>query len=60
MERKKWAYTDGDGNQVNVRPRMVKILAGIDKYAKIVDVAIQHSPEIRLVYVSCFMGNFHN
>ena len=31
------------------RDKLEKVLARIDKYAKIVDVAIQHHPEIKYV-----------
>ena len=40
MEKKQLIGTD----------RMNRILTPIDKYAKVVDVAIQHSPEITYVY----------
>ena len=39
MMEKRWMSSE-------VRDRFEKILSRIDKYAKIVDVAIQHHPEI--------------
>lgn len=45
-EQDKWSYIDRHGNRVQVAERIGKILKSIEHYAKIVDVAIQHSPEI--------------
>ena len=41
-----WRYKDRDGNEVAWVERLGKILKGVDKYAKIVDTAIQHHPDI--------------
>jgi hypothetical protein len=50
MEEKQWTYSDKNGNKVPVRDRVERILKGIEKYAQIVDTAIQCNPEIRSVY----------
>jgi hypothetical protein len=50
MEEKKWSYTDRNGKKVFVRGKVEKILKGVEKYAQIVDTAIQCNPEIRSVY----------
>ena len=42
MVDKRWMSSE-------VRDKFEKILTGIDKYAKIVDVAIQHHPDITYV-----------
>ena len=42
MVDKQWVSSEA-------RDRFEKILTGIDKYAKIVDVAIQHHPDITYV-----------
>ncbi|KAF8243907.1 hypothetical protein K440DRAFT_663812 [Wilcoxina mikolae CBS 423.85] len=47
MKEKQWTYTDKNGNQVPVRDKIERILTGIEKYAKVVDTAIQHHPDIR-------------
>jgi hypothetical protein len=49
MKEKLWTYTDKDGKEAIVRERIEKILKGLDKYASIVDVGIQHDPVIRYV-----------
>jgi len=46
LEKKKWYYTDRNGKQVDVGERMRRILRSVEDCAKIVDVAIQHHPEI--------------
>jgi len=46
MEDKKWYYTNRHGRQVDVGERMRRILRSVEDCAKIVDVAIQHHPEI--------------
>ena len=50
MVDKQWKLPDQNNRQVPVRDRVEKVLKSIEKYACIVDVGIQHSPEIRLVY----------
>jgi hypothetical protein len=49
-------YTDEDGRKISIRDRIHKILKSIDKYANIVDVAVQHSPEIRSVSTQILYG----
>lgn len=39
-------YTDSHGKEVIVVERLGRILKCVEDYAKIIDVAIQHSPEI--------------
>ena len=46
LEDKKWYYTDRHGRQVDVGERVRKILRSVEDCAKIVDVAIQHHPEV--------------
>ena len=46
LEDKKWYYTDRHGRQVDVGERMRRILKSVESCAKIMDVAIQHHPEI--------------
>jgi len=46
LQGKKWYYTDRHGVQVDVGERMRRILKSVESCAKIVDVAIQHHPEI--------------
>ncbi|KAF8542357.1 hypothetical protein BDD12DRAFT_802957 [Trichophaea hybrida] len=46
MKEKQWTCTDKDGKEVIVRERIEKILKGLEKYAYIVDVGIQHDPVI--------------
>ncbi|KAF8535469.1 hypothetical protein BDD12DRAFT_892769 [Trichophaea hybrida] len=46
MKEKQWTCTDKDGKEVIVRERIEKILKGLEKYANIVDVGIQHDPVI--------------
>jgi len=46
LQKKKWYYTDRNGNQVDVGERMRRILRSVEDCAKIVDIAIQHNPEI--------------
>ncbi|KAI5782397.1 WD40-repeat-containing domain protein [Peziza echinospora] len=41
-----WRYTNRDGHEVIVVERMGRLLNGIEDYAKIVDVAIQHHPDV--------------
>ena len=54
MTDKQWKVMDRSGRLVPVRDRVEKVLRSIDKYACIVDVGIQHSPEIRFVFISTF------
>ena len=51
MEAREYAQ-DKDGRKILTRDRIHKILRSIDKYAVIVDVAVSHNPELRLVLVS--------
>ena len=52
-DENKWRYTNKKGEVVILRDRFDKIVEGFHKYAKIVDIAIQHSPEITsLVWAS--------
>ena len=46
LENRKWYYTDRHGREINVGERMRRILKSVEACAKIVDVAIQHHPEI--------------
>ncbi|KAA8902950.1 hypothetical protein FN846DRAFT_908317 [Sphaerosporella brunnea] len=46
MEEKQWTFTDATGQEKIVEDKVERILKGIDKYAQIVDVSIQHNPEI--------------
>ncbi|KAF8539153.1 hypothetical protein BDD12DRAFT_805576 [Trichophaea hybrida] len=48
MREKRWTCTDKDGNEVVVRERIEKMLKGLDMYANIVNVGIQHDPVISL------------
>ena len=50
MVDKQWTSTE-------VRDAFEKILTRIDKYSKIVDVAMQHHPDITYVYRSNFRSN---
>ncbi|KAF8432863.1 hypothetical protein BGX38DRAFT_1146287 [Terfezia claveryi] len=43
---RKWQYKDRQGNEVVGVKHLGPILKGMDKYAKIVDTAIQHHPDI--------------
>lgn len=43
---KQWTYTDKNGHQVQVKDKIERCLGLLDNYAKIVDIGIQHSPEI--------------
>lgn len=45
-ESKQWTYTDKDGQRLQVRGKIEKCLGLLENYAKIVDIGIQHSPEI--------------
>ncbi|KAF8450074.1 hypothetical protein BDZ91DRAFT_786878 [Kalaharituber pfeilii] len=45
-KRDRWTYTSRHGEEVEVAKRIQRILEGAEKYANIVDIAIQHSPEI--------------
>ncbi|KAF8456481.1 hypothetical protein BDZ91DRAFT_745385, partial [Kalaharituber pfeilii] len=45
-KRDRWTYTNRHGEEVEVAKRIQRILEGAEKYANIVDIAIQHSPEI--------------
>jgi len=49
MKDKEWKCKDKNGKEVAVKDRIEKILKCIDKYAAIVDVGIQHHPDIRSV-----------
>lgn len=52
-DNKKWRYTARNGEVVILRDRFDRIVDGFDKYAKVVDVAINHSPQISsLVWAS--------
>ena len=42
---------DKQGMSTEVRDKLEKILTSVDKYAQIVDVAIQHHPAITYVLV---------
>jgi len=46
LQEKKWYYTDRHGKQIDAGERMRRILRSVEDCAKIVDVAIQHNPEI--------------
>ncbi|KAF8242724.1 hypothetical protein K440DRAFT_564475, partial [Wilcoxina mikolae CBS 423.85] len=49
----KWRYTKKNGEVVILRDRFDKIVEGFAKYAQIIDVAIQHHPDITsLVWAS--------
>jgi len=43
---RQWRYKDRDGNEVVLVERLGKILKSVNKYATIVDTAIQHHPDI--------------
>jgi len=43
---RQWRYKDRQGNEIVWVERLGKILKSVDKYAKIVDTAIQHHPDI--------------
>jgi len=43
---RQWRYKDRQGNEVVWVERLGNILKSVDKYAKIVDTAIQHHPDI--------------
>jgi len=43
---KQWRYKDRQGNEVVWVERLGNIMKGLDKYAKIVDTAIQHHPDV--------------
>jgi hypothetical protein len=49
MKDKEWKCKDKNGREVAVKDRIEKILKCIDKYAAIVNVGIQHHPDIRFV-----------
>lgn len=46
IESKRWSYRDRNGNDIVIVERLGNILKSVNKYAMIVDTAIQHSPEI--------------
>ena len=46
MQEKGWYYTDRHGKQVDIGERMRRILRSVEDCAKIVDVVMQHHPEI--------------
>ncbi|KAF8432861.1 hypothetical protein BGX38DRAFT_226934 [Terfezia claveryi] len=43
---RQWRYKDRQGNEVVWVERLGRIMKSVDKYAKIVDTAIQHHPDI--------------
>jgi len=43
---RRWRYKDRDGNEVVWVERLGKVLKSVNKYATIVDIAIQHHPDI--------------
>ncbi|KAF8421789.1 hypothetical protein EV426DRAFT_188790 [Tirmania nivea] len=45
-KNRQWRYKDRRGNEVVWMERIGKILKSVDKYAKIVDTAIQHHPDV--------------
>ncbi|KAF8461379.1 hypothetical protein BDZ91DRAFT_376443 [Kalaharituber pfeilii] len=45
VKKGQWQYTNSRGERVVVVERLGRILKGVQHYAGIVDVAIQHSPE---------------
>ncbi|KAF8540407.1 hypothetical protein BDD12DRAFT_833396 [Trichophaea hybrida] len=50
---RKWRYTKDNGEVVVVRKKLHKIVKALDTYAKIVDMGIQHNPQITaLVWAS--------
>lgn len=49
MENKGWKLKDKSGKEFFERDRVTKLLRSIERYAKLVDVAIGHSPQIRYV-----------
>jgi hypothetical protein len=50
---RKWRYTKDNGEVVVVRKKLHKIVKALDTYTKIVDMGIQHSPQITaLVWAS--------
>jgi len=52
-DKQKWTYKNSAGELVFLRDRFDRIVEGIDKYAKAVDIAVNHSPEITsLVWAS--------
>lgn len=46
QKRSKWRYTNRHGKEVDVVERIGKFLRSLDQCAKIVDIGIQHNPEI--------------
>ena len=46
IKDRQWCYKDRQGNEVVWVERLGKILKSVDKYAAIVDTAIQHHPDI--------------
>ncbi|KAI5855407.1 hypothetical protein BZA05DRAFT_239288 [Tricharina praecox] len=49
----KWTYKNSAGEIISLRNRFDRIVEGIDKYAKTVDIAVNHSPEVTsLVWAS--------
>jgi hypothetical protein len=46
LDRKKWRYKKGDGEVIVVRDKFDRIVKGLDRYANIVDVAINQHPDI--------------
>lgn len=46
QRRDKWRYTNRHGKEVDVVERIGKFLRSLDQCAKIVDIGIQHNPEI--------------
>ncbi|KAI5793479.1 hypothetical protein FPQ18DRAFT_332387 [Pyronema domesticum] len=52
-DESKWRYTKKNGEVVILRERFDRIVEGFDKYARIIDVAIQHHPDVTsLVWAS--------
>ncbi|KAF8421781.1 hypothetical protein EV426DRAFT_188583 [Tirmania nivea] len=45
-KNRQWRYLDRQGNEVAWVEHLGKILKSVDKYAKIVDIAIQHHPDV--------------
>jgi hypothetical protein len=45
-KNRQWRYKGRQGNEVIWMERLGNILKSVDKYAKIVDTAIQHHPDI--------------
>lgn len=54
ISKKRWVYTDKNGEQVQVVERIGRILRGVEHYSKVVGVAINHDPIITaLVWAGC-------